>query len=122
MQPVRGAQETGALGCIKGFGKGVAGVALKPSAGKLHPPLYQLHVADKYAGVMGLAGYSGKGMYEQVQKARGLRSKKKIREAQIAEGLAEWEITTEEGKRRILQKAKEELEEFDRVLGVVRLL
>jgi hypothetical protein len=34
MQPVKGAQETGALGCIKGFGKGVAGVAFKPAAGK----------------------------------------------------------------------------------------
>jgi hypothetical protein len=38
------------------------------------------------------------------------------------EGQAQWEITTEEGKRMILQKAKEDLEEFDRVLGVVKLL
>jgi hypothetical protein len=103
MQPVKGAQEAGALGCIKGVGKGIAGVAFKPAA-----------------GTMGLVGYSGQGMYEQVQKARGLRSKKRLREAQIVEGLAEWEITTDEGKMRILQKAKEDLEEFDRVLNVVR--
>jgi hypothetical protein len=36
MQPIKGAQETGARGCVKGFGKGVAGVAFKPVAGK--PP------------------------------------------------------------------------------------
>lgn len=35
MQPVKGAQETGVLGGIKGFGKGVAGVAFKPAAGKV---------------------------------------------------------------------------------------
>jgi hypothetical protein len=71
---------------------------------------------------MGLVGYSGRGMYEQVQKARGLKSKKAKRQAQVEEGLAQWEVTTEEGKRRILQKVKEDLEEFDRVLSVVKLL
>jgi hypothetical protein len=69
-----------------------------------------------------LAGYSGRGMYEQVQKARGKKSKRAMREAQIAQGLQEWEVTTEGAKRRILQKTKEDLEEFDRVLGVVKLL
>jgi len=71
---------------------------------------------------MGLVGYSGQGLYEQVQRARKHRSKKSIREAQIVEGLAQWEVTSEEGKRVILQKTKEDLEEFDRVLGVVKLL
>ncbi|KAH8752353.1 hypothetical protein F5882DRAFT_231667, partial [Hyaloscypha sp. PMI_1271] len=65
MQPVKGAQETGVLGSMKGFGKGVAGLAFKPAAGAL-----------------GLAGYSGRGMYEQVQKVRGNKSKRAMREAQ----------------------------------------
>ncbi|KAH8760052.1 hypothetical protein BGZ57DRAFT_932116 [Hyaloscypha finlandica] len=105
MQPVKGAQETGVLGSMKDFGKGVAGLAFKPAAGAL-----------------GLAGYSGRGMYEQVQKVRGNKSKRAVREAQITQGLQEWEVTTEEEKRRILQKTKEDLEEFDRILGVVKLL
>jgi len=61
-------------------------------------------------------------MYEQVQKVRGNKSKRAMREAQITQGLQEWEVTTEEEKRRILQKTKEDLEEFDRILGVVKLL
>ena len=69
-----------------------------------------------------MAGYSGRGMYEQVQKVRGKKSKREMREAQITQGLQEWEVTTEEAKRRILQKTKEDLEEFDRILGVVKLL
>jgi hypothetical protein len=82
----------------------------------------RLYIANEFSGSVGLVGYSGQGLYEQVQRARKHRSKKSIREAQIVEGQAQWEITSEEGKRRILQKAKEDLEEFDRVLGVVKLL
>jgi hypothetical protein len=61
-------------------------------------------------------------MYEQVQKVRGKKSKRAMREAQIKQGLQEWEVTTDEARRRILQKTKEDLEEFDRILGVVKLL
>jgi hypothetical protein len=61
-------------------------------------------------------------MYEQVQKVRGKKLKRAMREAQIKQGLQEWEVTTDEAKRRILQKTKEDLEEFDRILGVVKLL
>jgi formiminotetrahydrofolate cyclodeaminase len=71
---------------------------------------------------MGLVGYSGRGMYEQVQKATKHKSKKALREAQITQGLQEWEVTTDAAKRRILQKAKEDLEAFDRTLAVVKLL
>lgn len=31
--PIRGAKKEGAAGFIKGFGKGIAGITLKPSAG-----------------------------------------------------------------------------------------
>jgi hypothetical protein len=71
---------------------------------------------------MGLPGYAGRGLYEQVQKARKSKSKKGIREAQIKQGVEEWEATSEEDRRRILQRAKEDLEEFDRVLGAVKSL
>lgn len=32
-QPLRGAKKEGAVGAIKGFGKGIGGLVLKPSAG-----------------------------------------------------------------------------------------
>jgi len=42
MQPVKGAQEAGVLGGIKGVGKGFAGMAFKPAAGKLTlPPFFK---------------------------------------------------------------------------------
>jgi hypothetical protein len=33
-QPIRGAQENGAIGAIAGIGKGVGGLVLKPGAGE----------------------------------------------------------------------------------------
>jgi hypothetical protein len=33
-QPVKGALDNGAAGCLKGFGKGIGGVVCKPAAGK----------------------------------------------------------------------------------------
>lgn len=33
-QPMRGAEKEGAAGLLKGIGKGIAGVVLKPGAGK----------------------------------------------------------------------------------------
>lgn len=69
-----------------------------------------------------MAGYSGRGIYEQVQKARKSKSQKSTREAQIQQGLEEWNGATEEERRRILLKAKEDLVEFGKVLGAVKLL
>ncbi len=120
-QPIKGAQENGALGCVKGFGKGIAGVACKPAAGKIPNPLNR-RLLTRDSGALGLPGYAGRGLYEQVQKARKSKSKQSIREAQIKQGLQEWEATTEEERRRILQKAKEEMEEFDKVLAAAKLL
>lgn len=34
MQPVRGVQREGAVGLLKGFGKGVGGLVCKPCAGE----------------------------------------------------------------------------------------
>jgi hypothetical protein len=33
-QPVKGALDNGAVGCLKGFGKGIGGMVCKPAAGK----------------------------------------------------------------------------------------
>ena len=39
-QPIRGAEKEGTAGLLKGIGKGVAGLILKPGAGKLTPALH----------------------------------------------------------------------------------
>ena len=33
-QPLRGAEKEGAVGLVKGFGKGIGGLVLKPASGK----------------------------------------------------------------------------------------
>ena len=40
-QPFEGAQKGGALGFLQGFGRGIAGAALKPSAGKPLDPFFK---------------------------------------------------------------------------------
>ena len=35
-QPLEGAKKEGVVGLVKGFGKGIGGVVLKPNAGKSH--------------------------------------------------------------------------------------
>lgn len=71
---------------------------------------------------MGLAGYSFKGVYEQVQKARGSKATKAARTARISQGLEEWEAATEEEKNTILRKTKEDLVEFEQVLRMTKTL
>ena len=39
-QPLRGAEKEGAAGLLKGIGKGIGGLILKPAAGKFIPTCY----------------------------------------------------------------------------------
>ncbi|KAK6223322.1 hypothetical protein LQW54_000439 [Pestalotiopsis sp. IQ-011] len=41
-QPIRGAQKEGAMGFLKGFGKGIGGVVFKPAAGAWSVPAYTM--------------------------------------------------------------------------------
>ena len=45
-QPYRGAQKQGALGLVKGFGKGIGGLALKPASGEYCPHLANMAFWD----------------------------------------------------------------------------
>lgn len=42
MQPLKGAQKEGAVGAVKGFGKGIGGLFLKPAAGAWSIPAYAM--------------------------------------------------------------------------------
>ena len=70
--PVRGAQESGVKGCVKGLGMGVTGFLLKDIAAIISP-----------------LGYTMKGVIKQVERRYGpLRT---VRRARIAQGRWEWE-------------------------------
>ncbi|KAF4619053.1 hypothetical protein G7Y89_g14794 [Cudoniella acicularis] len=84
-QPVKGAQEGGVGGFFKGFGKGIGGIVCKPAA-----------------GAIGLPAYAFKGVYEEIQKARGVSGNEQLRADQVAKGREEWEACTEDERDAIL--------------------
>lgn len=86
-QPMRGAKKEGAAGFFKGFGKGLAGVVLKPSA----------------AG-MGVAGYMMKGAYSEIQKQFGSSVQNYIIAARTAQGYDDWQRSTAEERREVVAR------------------
>ena len=71
-QPIKGAQKEGGVGFVKGFGRGIAGLVVKPGA-----------------GIYGLPGYAMKGIYKEVQRHFGKSVDNYIIAARTAQG---WEM------------------------------
>lgn len=68
-EPVKGAKKEGALGALKGFGRGIGGMYWKPNA-----------------GLAGLLGYTMQGIYKSVYSAIHTGTRKTIAEARRHEG------------------------------------
>ncbi|KAH0383213.1 UDP-Glycosyltransferase/glycogen phosphorylase, partial [Aureobasidium melanogenum] len=68
-EPVKGAKQEGALGALKGFGKGLGGMYWKPNA-----------------GLAGLLGYTMQGIYKSVYSAIHTGTRKSIAAARRKEG------------------------------------
>jgi hypothetical protein len=73
-EPVKGAKKEGALGALKGFGRGLGGMYWKPNA-----------------GLAGLLGYTMQGIYKSVYSAIHTRTRKTIAAALRQEGF--WLLT-----------------------------
>lgn len=71
-QPIEGAKKEGGAGFLKGIGRGIAGVVVKPGA-----------------GIYGLPGYAMKGIYKEVQLRFGKSVNNYIIAARTAQG---WEM------------------------------
>jgi hypothetical protein len=107
LQPIIGARDEGALGAIKGLGKGLAGTPVKFFAGKYHfinleCPTPCKKIAHECAAMNGTVGYSLKGVEVEITKAlRGLNGDP-IVSARVAQG--EWEFleASEEEKREVV--------------------
>jgi hypothetical protein len=69
IEPVKGAKKEGALGALKGFGRGLGGMYWKPNA-----------------GLAGLLGYTIQGIYKSVYSAIHTRTRKNIAAARRQEG------------------------------------
>ncbi|KAG8533815.1 uncharacterized protein KY384_001556 [Bacidia gigantensis] len=86
-QPIDGAKKEGIAGLVKGFGKGIGGVVLKPNA----------------AG-WGILGYTFKGIYKEVQKHFGSSVQNYIIAARTAQGYHEWSKSTSEERLEVVSQ------------------
>lgn len=84
-KPYEGARKEGAAGFVKGFGKGIAGVYLKPAA-----------------GAFGIPAYAMKGIHKEIVKRFGESTDGYIIAARTAQGFEEWKETTREFRIEIV--------------------
>lgn len=93
-QPVDGARSEGVVGFVKGVGKGLSGVVLKPSAGKL----FSIHIFSRLlttlVAVLGVPGYTYKGVYKELRKSRGKNVENFIIAVRMADGLEDLHEST----------------------------
>jgi hypothetical protein len=94
--PIQGAKDDGAKGFIKGVGRGVAGIVVKPSA-----------------GIYALPGYTMMGVYKEFQKHLGEGVATYILSARIAQGFDEWMYSTEEER-------EEAVKTYDRIFNTIK--
>ncbi|KAF2483580.1 hypothetical protein BDY17DRAFT_251074 [Neohortaea acidophila] len=88
-QPVQGAQKEGAAGFVKGFGKGLGGIVLKPSA-----------------AFWAIPGYTMKGVYKELKLQSGSSVQNYIIASRTAQGWDEWSRCPEDKRAIIVQRWK----------------
>ncbi|KAF2668161.1 UDP-Glycosyltransferase/glycogen phosphorylase [Microthyrium microscopicum] len=93
-QPMQGAKKEGGAGFIKGIGRGLAGIVVKPSAAAYALPAYAMM-----------------GVYKEIQKRLGENVGSYIIAARVAQGYADFLVTDENEKRTIVHKWAECLSE-----------
>ena len=88
-QPMRGAKKEGAAGFVKGIGKGIGGIALKPGA-----------------AFFAIPGYTMKGVYKEMSKRFGSSVQNYIVAARTAQGYDDWNASTVEERADIVARWK----------------
>ncbi|KAI9805891.1 MAG: hypothetical protein M1825_000505 [Sarcosagium campestre] len=86
-QPYKGAREEGPAGFVKGIGKGIGGVVLKPGA-----------------AIWGVPGYTFKGIYKELQKHFGSSVQNYIIAARTAQGYEDLKSASEAEKSDIISR------------------
>ncbi|KAI4764995.1 UDP-Glycosyltransferase/glycogen phosphorylase [Aureobasidium sp. EXF-3400] len=88
-QPIEGAKKEGAAGFVKGFGKGIGGIVLKPGA-----------------AIFGIPAYTMKGVYKELQQLSGSSVQNYIIAARTAQGYDEWHRSTAQERQEIIRRWK----------------
>ncbi len=100
---MEGAKKEGVAGLIKGFGKGIGGVVLKPGAGKyFHDEPF--HTLTYRIAIWGLPGYTFKGIYKELQKHLGSSVQNYIVAARTAQGYDEWHNSSQEERLDVISR------------------
>ena len=100
---MEGAKKEGVAGLIKGFGKGIGGVVLKPGAGKYshNEPVDTL---TYQVAIWGLPGYTFKGIYKELQRHLGSSVQNYIVAARTAQGYDEWHNSSQEERLDVVSR------------------
>jgi hypothetical protein len=93
-QPLEGAKNEGAAGFVKGFGRGISGLIVKPAA-----------------GIYALPGYAMKGIYKEIQKQFGASVNNYIIAARTAQGWEAWLETDKDFQTEIVHRYLQVYEE-----------
>ncbi|KIW08552.1 hypothetical protein, variant 1 [Verruconis gallopava] len=96
-QPISGAKKEGGAGFVKGVGRGIAGVVVKPGA-----------------GIYSLPGYAMQGIYKEVQKHFGKSVDNYIIAARTAQGWEAWLQIDKDEQTEIVHRYFKLLEEVKR--------
>jgi hypothetical protein len=88
-QPMAGAKKEGAAGFVKGIGKGIGGIVLKPGA-----------------AIFGIPAYTMKGVYKELQQLSGSSVQNYIIAARTAQGYDEWHRSTVQERQDIIRRWK----------------
>jgi hypothetical protein len=88
--PYRGSQKEGLSGFGKGFGKGIGGLVFKSTA-----------------AVLGIPGYTLKGLEKQIEKRFDRELKAKILEVRLRQGMVAYGRASKEEKEQIIARWSE---------------
>ena len=90
------------------MGKGVAGVVLKPTAGENCPPRSTFYQRlTPFTAILGVPGYTYKGIYRELRKSRGKPVEDFLVAGRVAEGIEDWETSTELEREQIVSRWRE---------------
>ena len=88
---------------MKGFGKGIGGVVLKPGAGK-PCGCYVAHPVLTMIAIWGLPGYTFKGIYKEIQKHFGASVQNYIVAARTTQGYEDWNKSTHKERLDVVSR------------------
>jgi hypothetical protein len=110
-QPLRGAEKEGAAGLLKGIGKGIGGLVLKPGAGQFFLSCLDTLLTNKSA-IWGIPGYAFMGVNKEIQKLFGSSVLNYMITARTTQGYEDAQSATPEERLDIIHRWKEHKAEY----------